>query len=287
MRLLSLLLVAALPLAASADTVYRVSSFVSERSPGEIVRVSPAPDLQVLRLPHAMRVGAFDPSTRRLFLLGDSYDPKLYVADLHDQSLQPTAIDLTTLSSCCAWDAQTSRLFGLRGGNELVQLDSTTGAATKVLALDGRFSMLISDPARGRAFLLREDSAEVWSVDLATLAPALLMRTEVMSAFVDASTGTLYVATPLAGESFLAGDLFAIDAAARTSRMVLHRPGGVPVGFDSATRQIYVQKWNDFNRNSFWSVDPVSGAATLPSTTGGDFNSYITVGSTAKKRAVR
>jgi hypothetical protein len=287
MRLLTLAIVAALPLAATADTVYRVSSFVSERSPGAVVRVVPGPDLELIHLPVAMRVGAFDAAGQRLFLLGDSYLPNVYVADLHDQSLQKTAVDLTALSSCCAWDAQTSRLFALRGSNELVQVDLATGSATRVLSLNGRYSMLTSDPARHRAFLLREDSAEVWAVDLATLAPSMLLRTAVTSAFVDASTGTLYVSTPMDGESFLAADLFAIDVAGASAKSVLHNPGGIPVAFDAAAKRVYVQKWNDFNLNAFWSVDLATGATTQLGTTGGDFNTYVTVGSAAKKRAVR
>jgi hypothetical protein len=287
MRLLTLVFAAALPLAASADTLYRVSSFASERSPGEIVRVSPVPDLQVLHLPTAMRIGAFDAAAQRLFLVGDSYDPKLYLVDLHDQSMTATAVDMTTLSSCCAWDAQTSRLFAVRGGNELVRVDSSTGAATTVLTLTGSFSVLTSDAARGRLFLLREDSPEVWAVDLATLTPSMLMRTPVMSAFVDTSTGTLYLSTPMEGESFVAADLFAVDVEHGTSRAVLHHPGGVPVAYDSATKQVYVQHWRDFNLTDFWTVDLATGMASLPSTTGGDFNSYITVGPPPKKRAVR
>jgi len=287
MRLFPLVLAAALPFAASADTLYRVGSFVSERSPGEIVRVEPGPDLEVLRLPLAMRIGAFDPSTGRLFLLGDSYDRKLYVVDLHDQSRQPTAVDLATLSSCCAWDAQTSRLFALRNSNELVQVDPSTGEAKKVLTLDGQYSMLTSDAARGRAFLLREDSAELWAIDLASLTPSLLMRTRVASAFVDASTGTLYVSTPLEGENFVAADLFAIDVEHASSKTVLHSPGGIPVAFDAATKRVYVQKWTDFNLNKLWSVDLATGATADLGTTGGDFNSYVTMGAAGRTRAVR
>ena len=287
MRLLPIVFAAALPLVAAADTVYRVSSFASERSPGEIVRVSPGPDLQLLHLPTAMRIGAFDAATQRLFLVGDHYDPKLYLVDLHDQSMTATGVDLTTLSSCCAWDAQTSRLFAIRGGNEFVRVDPVTGATTKMLTLTGSDSILTSDPARGRAFLLREDSPEVWAIDLATLTPTMLTRTSVMSAFVDASTGTLYLSTPLDGESFMAADLFAIDVELATSHVVLHRPGGVPVAYDTTTKRVYVQKWNDFNLTQFWSVDLATGMATLPSFTGGDFNSYLTVPPPARKRAVR
>lgn len=287
MRLLTLVFAAALPLASSADTLYRVSSFASERSPGEIVRVSPGPDLQVLHLPTAMRIGAFDAATQRLFLAGDSYDPKLYLVDLHDQSMTATGVDLTALSSCCAWDAQTSRLFALRGGNELVRVDAVTGAATRVLQLPGHFSILTSDSVRGRLFLLREDSAEVWAVDLATLTPSMLTRTAVMSAFVDGSTGTLYLSMPMDGESFIASDLFAVDPVRGTSTLVLHHPGGVPVAYDSASKLVYVQKWNDFNLTQLWSVDLATGMASLPSMTGGDFNSYVAVPPPPRKRAVR
>jgi hypothetical protein len=287
MRLLTFVFAAAIPLAASADTVYRISSFISERSPGEIVRVVPGPDLEVLHLPVAMKVGAFDAAGQRLFLLGDSYLRNLYIADLHDQSLQQTAVDLTGLSSCCAWDAQTSRLFALRGSNELVRVEPGSGSVTHVLTLSGQYSMLAGDGARGRAFLLREDSPEVWVLDLATLTPSLLLRGPVLSAFIDASSGTLYVSTPLEGESFEAADLVAIDVEHATSRQVLHRPGGIPVAFDSATKRVYVQKWNDFRLNTFWSVDLGTGATTALGTTGGDFNSYVTVGTSARTRAVR
>jgi len=108
-----------------------------------------------------------------------------------------------------------------------------------------------------------------------------------MSAFIDASTGTLYISTPLEGESFLASDLIAIDVDAGTARVVLHHPGGVPVAYDSVTKQVYVQKWNDFNLTEFWSVDLATGLASLPSMTGGDFNSYLTVAPPPRKRAVR
>ena len=287
MRLPSLLLAALLPLAASADTLYRVSSLISERSPGEIVRVLPGPDLPILHLPTAMRIGAFDAASRRLFLTSDQYDAKLYVVDLRDQSLTATAVDLRALSSCCALDAQTSQLFAIRGGNELVRVDAATGAVAKVLTLPGSFSMLASDPARGRSFLLREDSPEVWSLDLATLTTAKLMQTPVMSAFVDGSTGTLYVSTPLDGESFIAADLFAIDPSTSSSHLVLHNPGGVPVAFDTASKRIYVQRWNDFNVTALWSVDLATGAASLPITTGGDYNSYVAVPAPGRPRAVR
>lgn len=285
--LLSLALAAALPLAAAADTLYRVSSLISERSPGEIVRVLPGPDLQILHLPTAMRIGAFDASSRRLYLTSDQYVAGLYVVDLRDQSLTKTAVDMRQLSSCCAWDAQSSQLFAIRGGNELVRVDPSTGALTKVLTLPWSFSMLAADPARGRGFLLREDSPEIWSLDLATLTASPLLQTPVMSAFLDGSTGTLYVATPMDGESFVAADLFAIDPATRASYLVLHNPGGVPVAYDTAAKQIYVQHWNDFNSTSLWSVDPATGAATLPITTGGDYNSYVAVPTSGRPRAVR
>lgn len=288
-RLPALVLAAALPLAASADTLYRVSSLISERSPGEIVRVLPAPDLSILHLPTAMHVGAFDAASHRLFLTSDRYDAGLYLVDLRDQSMTKTAVDTTDLSSCCALDAQSSQLFALRGGNELLRVDPATDAMTKVLTLPWSCSMLTSDPARGRSFLLREDSPEVWVLDLATLKTSLLMQTSVMSAFVDSSTGTLYLATPLEGENFVAADLFAIDPGAPTPapHPVLHHPGGIPVAYDTASKRIYVQRWEDFGLTSLWSVDPATGSAGETLSTGGDYNSYVAVPAPARVRAVR
>jgi len=275
MRLFALILAASLPFTASAGTLYRVSSFATERSPGELVRVLPGPDLLVLPLPSAMSIGAVDPLSQKLFLVGDHYDPRLRIVDLHDQSVTLTTVDTSALSSCCAWDARTSTLYGLRGGNELVRIDVGTGRLSSAVTLAGRYSMLPGDAARGRAFLRREDSPEVWALDLATLMPARLLSAKVEGAFVDSSDGTLYVSSP-------DQELFAIDATHRTSHSLLRNLGGTPVAIDAATKQIYV-----YGNNALWTVDPATGATGPHTTTGGDFSSFVSFGPAMKQRAVR
>ena len=301
-RTLALLLILALTVPASAQTIYALRVATGGSVPPlpsepprlpifELIQITSIPSSQyvtsttLVQLPPYPHIAAFDTVRQRAFLTVQG-DDHLYVADVQARSV--TRSNVVTTGRTFAFDSAHETLYAGDGAG-LLAVDLAGGTTTTIVAADRTIVLCGLDSMRGRAFVSDPGGGELRYVDLnsRTLSSPLLTVDSSISVMAETEKDVLDIVY----NNNHRNDITRFDMTtwmpAAITNMALSGISATTNALDTLSGHLFAIRGEDWNLLSLVNVDvrngTVSGAYLA-----GDYAQVVVVqAAPPKRRATR